>query len=50
MPGLYSKTLVVDGVTPVGVYEVLRRDAERMDPATFKAEWERFLSDAQAHL
>ncbi len=29
MAGLYSKTLVVDGVTPVGVYEVLRRDAGR---------------------
>jgi hypothetical protein len=30
--------------------EALQRAAAGMDPATFKAEWERFLSDAQAHL
>jgi len=29
MAGLFSKTLVVDGVTPVGVYDVLRREAGR---------------------
>ena len=30
-------------------FEQLQRDAARMDPETFKAEWERFLTDAQAH-
>jgi len=28
----------------------LQRDAGRLDPQSFKAEWERFLTDAQAHL
>ncbi len=31
-------------------FEALQRDAERLGPEAFKAEWERFLSDAQAHL
>ena len=31
-------------------FAALQRDAERLDPEEFKAEWERFLSDAQAHL
>ena len=31
-------------------FEALRRDAERLGPEEFKAEWERFLSDTQAHL
>jgi hypothetical protein len=30
--------------------EALRRDAERLGPDEFHAEWERFLSDTQAHL
>jgi hypothetical protein len=31
-------------------FEALRRDADRLGPDEFKAAWERFLTDAQAHL
>jgi hypothetical protein len=31
-------------------FEALRRDAEHLSPEAFKAAWEEFLSDAQAHL
>jgi len=30
--------------------EALRREAEHLSPEAFKAAWEEFLSDAQAHL
>jgi len=31
-------------------FDALRRDADRLPPEEFKAAWERFLTDAQAHL
>ena len=31
-------------------FDALRRDADRLAPEEFKAAWERFLTDAQAHL
>jgi hypothetical protein len=31
-------------------FDALRRDAEHLSPEAFKAAWEEFLSDAQAHL
>jgi hypothetical protein len=31
-------------------FAALRRDADGLHPAAFKAAWERFLTDAQAHL
>ena len=31
-------------------FEALRREADRLSPEEFKAAWEAFLTDAQAHL
>ena len=45
-----STRMVKNALTVHERLEALRRDADRLGPDEFKAEWERFLSDNQAHL
>ena len=45
-----STRMVKNALTVHERLEALRRDADRLGPEQFKAEWERFLADVQAHL
>jgi hypothetical protein len=46
----HSTRMVKSALTVSERFEALQRDAGRLDPEAFKAEWERFLSDTQADL
>ena len=46
----HSTRMVKSALTVSERFEALQRSAGRLGPEAFKVEWERFLSDTQAHL